>query len=77
MGDDISYSFGKNLNEIKPYFYFEYTKKQLDELTIDFAKNVAYLREPKNPKIVIGVFYEKAKEIVPVVHGILRNLFVE
>lgn len=72
------YIHGATLNKIPiPFFWFEHTKQSLDEITIDFATKIASIREPKNPNIVIGVFYEKAKEIVPLSHEILTHFFVE
>lgn len=72
------YSFGETLNKIPlPFFWFEYTKQTLDEITIDFATKISSIRQPKYPNIVIGVFYEKAKEIVPLSQKILTHFFIE
>lgn len=74
----IYYSYGKPVTESSiPYFYFEFSRKDLSEITMDFAENIAYLRNPKYPNIAIGVFNEKAKEIVPLAHAVLRKYFVE
>jgi hypothetical protein len=72
-----SYSYGKTLSTTPiPYFYFEHNNKQLNEISLDFAKNIANIRQPQNPDIVIGVFNERAKEIVPLAHNILHHFFV-
>ncbi|MDQ1912523.1 hypothetical protein RAC89_19195 [Paenibacillus sp. GD4] len=72
-----TYSNGDSLNKTMPYFFFEHTRESLDEISLSFARNLAYLRRPKNPRIVIGVFNEKAKEIVPLAHEIMSHFFVE
>jgi hypothetical protein len=73
-----TYSTGSTLNKIPlPYFWFEHTKKSIEEITIDFATDIATLRQPNNPIIVVGVFYEKAKELIPLSHEILTHFFVD
>lgn len=74
----ITYSLGDTLDKYPfPYFWLEHSQKSLDEMTTDFATNIASIRQPENPNIVIGVFYEKAKEILPICHKILHGLFIE
>ena len=74
----ISYSCGNTLSRSSiPYFYFEQGNQHLEEISNDFAKNIAYIRKPRNPEILITILNEKAKEIVPLAHSILCGLFVE
>lgn len=72
------YSYGEPLSNIPlPFFWFELSKQSLDEITVEFATKIASIREPINPDIVIAVFYEKAKELVPLTHEIMIHFFVD
>jgi hypothetical protein len=74
----IEYSHGEPLSKLPlPYFYYEHSNKNLNEISLDFASNLAYIRKPENPDIVIEVINEFTKDIVPIVHRILNYYFVE
>lgn len=76
-GDNLNYYYGEPLSKVPLPYFHEYGDSSLNLIALKFAQNIAYLRKPKNPEIAIGVFNEKAKEIVPLAHRILRHFFVE
>lgn len=76
-GNALSCYEGEPLSKIHLPYFHKIFDASLGEVAMEFAKNLAYLRRPKYPNIVIGVFNERATELVPLAHTILHHFFVE
>jgi len=75
VNQEFVYDSGVPLGEAPiPYFY---NINEIGKLSYHFGVNLASIRKPKYPKLVIGFFQEKSKELYSLPIVLLEHLFVE